>query len=85
MEFTQVPGPECGVERGSGAGARSPGPGVGGRREVLVRAGAGGGGACAASPWRADRGATLGVRASPSPRPGQDLRPPLEENPHGLL
>ena len=26
---------------------------------------------------------TLGVRASPSPRPGQDLRPPLEENPHG--
>ena len=28
-------------------------------------------------------GSTLGVRASPSPRPGYDRRPHLEENPHG--
>ena len=28
-------------------------------------------------------GSTLGVRASPSPRSGQDLRPHLEENAHG--
>ena len=61
----------------------APGPGVGGLREVQVRAGAGGGGACAASPWRAARGATLGVRASPSPRPGPGSH--LEENAHGSL
>ena len=46
MEFTRVPGPECGVTRKRRA---RPEPRAG---EVLVRAGTGGGGTCATSPWR---------------------------------
>ena len=85
MEFTQVSGPECGVERGSGAGARSPRAGRGrSPRGCRCRAGAGGGGACAASPWRAARGVYLrGPRfAFPAARSGISGRH-LEENSHG--
>ena len=76
MEFTQAPGPECGVTR-KRRGCPESRAGRGGLREVLVRAGAGGGGECAASPRRADRGVyPRGPRfASPASRSGAQAAP----------